>query len=1144
MRSHPKAAFAASTHRESGRFPLGVIAAMLVCAAAFLGIGAPAASAAPEAQPTFAPLTTFESETIASVPLPSGGTIALDSNGNIFVADELSERVHIFAPDAALGGTPLTTALSAGSYPSDIAVDRATDDLYVQESGAFTSSPSVKRYTSDGNTPPTYTVDPGFNVPPGQPEPNSFIPAGQQIAVDPTTHDLLVADAGAEAIRRYDTSGTLVATISTPGEHPTLLAVAADGTLFFTSGSDILHWSGTGLPLGEIQNVGQVRAMAIDPTNGNLVLSVGVIFPPNTTATFLLAVYSPTGSLLSRNLSTGIPADTNGLVIDGSSGRLYAVAINEVSAVPHPVHTLVPAVQPGVEPPTFSNVTSTGLHLEAEVDPGEEGGGIPAGSAIAFEYRPAGSSEAWLSTPSQEVNAPGAYGADLDGLEPNLAYEARAVASNSLISFTTAATEAVTSVVEPGVETNSATDVTETEAVLNGKINPFGLPTTYYFEYGTTTAYGSRIPAGIEAVAGAGHGFKAFGRTIFGLTPGTTYHYRLVATNSVGTTEGPDRTLTTAGVGGVLHRAYEQVTPAFKNGANVYRRIGFQASIDGNAFAYVSQVNSDSAPVFARSISVRGSSDWSGRQDVDPPAKLGGGVRDHETLAISDDFTHALVASNVALTPGAVEGAANLYLEDIASRTYRLVGVSEAPFAYSLITGIQTSGLVQAGSPDFSWVVFGSPVPMLPGAPINAVYRWSEADGLEVESVLPNGEPSQAVRATYSSVYQPASADGSRIYYTAIRGAEEGVFMREGGGPPKAVAVSTVPASQPPVLLGVNKDGRYAFLFSEQKLTGDAPDPEPERERLYRYDASDGSIEYLGVNGPTHINVRDENGGGPKMQYGSFGISDSGDTIYFRGDEGTGLGDLKVWRNGVVHTAVPGGVLWSYEHASPNGRYYVYNQGGGDQGPVYLYDAETDETSCVSCLADGTPVAATVPAPGDSSLGYRRPRAVDDSGTVYFDTAARLVAKDVNGLQDVYSYRDGQATLISPGNAPYTAYISDVSPDGRNVFFTTAQKLVGRDNDEEIDVYDARVDGGLPAQSPPPPQECVRDDCKGTPNAGPELPFGGSEALSGPENVKPAKQKKCGKGKRAKRVKGNVRCVKKHAAHKHKPNKSKKGGNR
>ncbi|HET9593306.1 MAG TPA: hypothetical protein VFP17_10355, partial [Solirubrobacterales bacterium] len=190
-------------------------------------------------------------------------------------------------------------------------------------------------------------------------------------------------------------------------------------------------------------------------------------------------------------------------------------------------------------------------------------------------------------------------------------------------------------------------------------------------------------------------------------------------------------------------------------------------------------------------------------------------------------------------------------------------------------------------------------------------------------------------------------------------------------------------------------------------------------------------------------------------------------------------------------------------------------------------------------------VPATLPEPQDSTLGYRRPLAVDDSGTVYFDTAGRLVAADVNGLQDVYSYHDGQATLISPGNAPYTAYIADVSPDGRNVFFTTGQKLVGRDNDEEIDVYDARVDGGLPAQSPPPPQECLRDDCKATPNAGPELPFGGSEALSGPENVKPVTQKKCGKGKRAKKVKGKVRCVKKHKpAHKHKASQNKKGGNR
>jgi hypothetical protein len=95
---------------------------------------------------------------------------------------------------------------------------------------------------------------------------------------------------------------------------------------------------------------------------------------------------------------------------------------------------------------------------------------------------------------------------------------------------------------KPGVSTLGAAKVTITTATLTGKINPHGAPTTYFFQYGTTTAYGSRTPN-----AGAGAGAAAVGATapIAGLGPNTKYHYRLVAHNSLGTTAGADRSFTT-----------------------------------------------------------------------------------------------------------------------------------------------------------------------------------------------------------------------------------------------------------------------------------------------------------------------------------------------------------------------------------------------------------------------------------------------------------------------------------------------------------------------------------------------------------------------------------------------------------------------
>jgi hypothetical protein len=95
---------------------------------------------------------------------------------------------------------------------------------------------------------------------------------------------------------------------------------------------------------------------------------------------------------------------------------------------------------------------------------------------------------------------------------------------------------------KPGVSTLGASKLTITTATLTGKVNPHGAATTYFFQYGTTTAYGSRTP---DAAAGAGTTAVGATAAIAGLGPNTKYHYRLVAHNSVGTTLGGDRTFTT-----------------------------------------------------------------------------------------------------------------------------------------------------------------------------------------------------------------------------------------------------------------------------------------------------------------------------------------------------------------------------------------------------------------------------------------------------------------------------------------------------------------------------------------------------------------------------------------------------------------------
>src|SRR5438128_2617952 len=90
----------------------------------------------------------------------------------------------------------------------------------------------------------------------------------------------------------------------------------------------------------------------------------------------------------------------------------------------------------------------------------------------------------------------------------------------------------------PTVTTKAASSVKDTSATLNGSVDPNGLATTVYFEYGTTTGYGTKTPA---ASAGSGTNTKSISAAVTGLTGGATYHFRLVATNATGTTNGADQ---------------------------------------------------------------------------------------------------------------------------------------------------------------------------------------------------------------------------------------------------------------------------------------------------------------------------------------------------------------------------------------------------------------------------------------------------------------------------------------------------------------------------------------------------------------------------------------------------------------------------
>ncbi|HEY2767501.1 MAG TPA: hypothetical protein VGI76_04550 [Solirubrobacteraceae bacterium] len=94
----------------------------------------------------------------------------------------------------------------------------------------------------------------------------------------------------------------------------------------------------------------------------------------------------------------------------------------------------------------------------------------------------------------------------------------------------------------PHVSTGGAAHPNQTSVGLNGVVNPRGVETTCYFQYGATTAYGAQTA---PIAAGTGTVGVKVSQPLTGLQPGTTYHYRLVATSASGTSEGRDHTFTT-----------------------------------------------------------------------------------------------------------------------------------------------------------------------------------------------------------------------------------------------------------------------------------------------------------------------------------------------------------------------------------------------------------------------------------------------------------------------------------------------------------------------------------------------------------------------------------------------------------------------
>jgi hypothetical protein len=199
------------------------------------------------------------------------------------------------------------------------------------------------------------------------------------------------------------------------------------------------------------------------------------------------------------------------------------------------------AGSPTVSSAPATNVNSSGATLNGSVNPNgqQTSYAFDWGTATTYGHETA-FTDAGAGTTAQSVKAA------ISGLSAGTTYHFRAIAKNAAgvtspgndESFTTLTPTPSTPA--PGAATGAASQISDTAVRVNGAVSPHGQATTYFFQYGTTTAYGVQTR---PFDGGSSTSTVAVHSVLGGLTPNTTYHYRLVAQGAGGTTYGTDHTV-------------------------------------------------------------------------------------------------------------------------------------------------------------------------------------------------------------------------------------------------------------------------------------------------------------------------------------------------------------------------------------------------------------------------------------------------------------------------------------------------------------------------------------------------------------------------------------------------------------------------
>jgi DNA-binding beta-propeller fold protein YncE len=1198
------------------------------------------------------------------------GTAVNLATGDVYVVDQGNQRVERFdgsggflgafgwgVADGSAAAQTCASGCQAGlqgsgdgqfDTPQGIAIDQSDGSVYVVDG----NNSRVEKFDASGVFLSQFgTAGSG----------DGQVSGPQGVAVDPTDGSVYVADANNNRVVKFDSSGAFVSAFGFG---------VADGASSFETCSTGCQ---AGIATGDDGALNFPTRVAVDSTGRVYVLDFGNgRVERYTSAGAFDEVFDPTdvnGGTFAFEIAVGpgndhlyvaqaapdfseqrvFEIDEAGTLVDihgsgagvfNASGLALSAGAQKIYLADGPnarVFILDDVTPPDVTIDPASAVTSTTASLSGTVNPN----GNPD---VGWHFEISTDDASWSPLAADQDpgsgTSPVPVSQDLSDLVPNTTYFVRLVARrafnapaiSSEIQFTTTA-------IVPDVVTEPADDIAPNHATFKATLNANNSPTTYYFEYGTTTSYGQRAPA-TDADGGSANFVTAAIQRVNTLSPGTTYHYRIVATNQAGTVRGQDQAFTTTtappasstreGIPGSGFlpddRGWELVSPPDKNGSDVFADTGrTRAAVDGNAASFASLGGFGDVRGGAVSVeymSVRngqpGTTGWSTHAITPTQGPLAyqfalAGFRALYEGELSPDLSRGVIRTSSPITDDPdVASVGNLYRRD----DLRTPG----PGSYALLTACPACGSTplspipagtdQAGQPwtagasaDFGHVVFESAFKLTPDAtadgtpnsPVN-LFEWDQGT-LRLVGILPDDTPaptSEAGPGAGNTVYMPRviSADGSRIFFTVYTGnssLQGDVYVRIDHSEtvklnvsertdcadhdPCTGALEADPGGpQPARFWNATTDGSRAFFTSAEALTDDA---QSGGDNLYLYDSDAASGRRLRLLLGAVVGV--------------IGTSNDGHYVYViahgqpvAGQPVTDAPKIFLWHDGEIsyigqiadpskdnRLNLPTG--WGFAtrtaaRVTPDGRHLLFTIGTGsglagyDHGncgsvavpqgceELYLYSADTGLLDCVSCNPTGAP--ATVDAMNNLRVNvsaggttWHVNRSVSDGGRrAFFTTAESLVRDDANGKQDVYEYDapSGTVHLISSGRDPSDSFFMDASASGDDVFFNTRQQLAGWDTDQNYDLYDARVNGGLPDPARPSP-ECSSEVCRGPLSSAPGRSPAASTRPQGSGNVKTMKKRsrhvRCKRGMLRKKVKvkgrrkSTVKCVKKKRRH-------------